>query len=306
MRWPWVALHNYHDSYNTLPMGAGGTSGAGWNVATHNSLMLDVSVVLLPYMEQAALYDIISSPQTIGGVTYPAFGPAANWAAYTPWDTQVPGLLCPSDGEAHNKPAADNGRSNYHGSRGDTIRGNGQGPCRGVLGYQSKVAFRDITDGTSNTLAVAERLFAANASLARRIKVGVADLVTGIEDNPTLCKNTEGADGLYNVAVRTEFGRYWAFGFTYLHGITTVLPPNAPSCLHAPEAGGTWGDGIFSPTSNHPGGVNGVLCDGSVRFFSETINTGNIALPEAVRQTPQAIKSPYGVWGALGSRAGGE
>jgi hypothetical protein len=43
------------------------------------------------------------------------------------------------------------------------------------------------------------------------------------------------------------------------------------------------------------------LADGSVRFISETIDTNNLALTH-----PGSGPSPYGVWGALGSKAGGE
>jgi hypothetical protein len=43
------------------------------------------------------------------------------------------------------------------------------------------------------------------------------------------------------------------------------------------------------------------LADGSVRFIDETIDTGNLSLKH-----PGSGPSPYGVWGALGSRAGGE
>lgn len=47
--------------------------------------------------------------------------------------------------------------------------------------------------------------------------------------------------------------------------------------------------------------MNVVLADGSVRFISENINTGNLAAP-SVNSGP----SPYGVWGALGTKSGGE
>jgi hypothetical protein len=43
------------------------------------------------------------------------------------------------------------------------------------------------------------------------------------------------------------------------------------------------------------------MADGSVRFINESIDTGNLAAPE-VTQGP----SPYGVWGAMGSKDGGE
>jgi prepilin-type processing-associated H-X9-DG protein len=88
-------------------------------------------------------------------------------------------------------------------------------------------------------------------------------------------------------------------------GFTTILPPNAPSCANAH---GEWQEGIFSPDSYHPGGVNVGMADGSVRFIAETVNTGNLAAPVPGSSTtvPFGAPSPYGVWGALGSKQGGE
>ncbi len=59
---------------------------------------------------------------------------------------------------------------------------------------------------------------------------------------------------------------------------------------------------ICSAQSYHPGGVNVVMADGSIHFISETIDTGDLTAPQPISGQP----SPYGVWGALGSRDGGE
>jgi prepilin-type processing-associated H-X9-DG protein len=61
-------------------------------------------------------------------------------------------------------------------------------------------------------------------------------------------------------------------------------------------------DSAFS--SRHPGGVNALFGDGSVTFLTETIDAGDqAAVP--LPSNGGGI-SPYGVWGAMGSRAGGE
>jgi prepilin-type processing-associated H-X9-DG protein len=93
-------------------------------------------------------------------------------------------------------------------------------------------------------------------------------------------------------------GVQWFDGYPAFTGVTTVLPPNSPSC-----AVDNWGDswGVFSATSYHTGGVNIGLADGTVRFITSAVNTGNLAAAE-VTSGP----SPYGVWGAMGTRASGE
>ena len=83
----------------------------------------------------------------------------------------------------------------------------------------------------------------------------------------------------------------------------SVIPPNGPSC------GCDWGDSlILAATSYHSGGVNGLRADGSVAFYSDTIDCGNNfgdSSTQYIVAEPTG-KSPYGVWGGLGSISGGE
>jgi hypothetical protein len=59
--------------------------------------------------------------------------------------------------------------------------------------------------------------------------------------------------------------------------------------------------GVYSETSLHVGGVRVLMADGAVRFISGNINAGTSSTAEVTSGV-----SPYGVWGALGTKAGGK
>ncbi len=291
-----LALHNYHDTFGCFTFRQGGTTQGS---SDYNWGRRSGFVGLLPFMEQAPLYQKISGALTENGTTYHAWGPAPWDGNYTPWKAQVPTLLCPSDPRG-TKGSSDTGRTNYRFCMGDTINDNtGSSNNRGLFAYISVSRFRDVTDGTSNTLAMSERGIGSGAG--QKILSGVATGIASVDTNPTLCLNTRGSNGEYKsgVSTRDGSGTRWCDGVPLYTGFTTVLAPNAPSCMYDTNWDGNWG--IFSPTSYHPGGVNGVMADGAVRFFSETINAGN----PAASQVTSGV-SPYGVWGALGTKAGGE
>jgi hypothetical protein len=84
--------------------------------------------------------------------------------------------------------------------------------------------------------------------------------------------------------------------------ITTILPPNSPSCTT--DASNPGAPGIFTPSSQHPGGVVVSFCDASVRLISDQIDCGNKAAPNNALKLSD--NSPYGIWGALGTRRGRE
>ena len=69
--------------------------------------------------------------------------------------------------------------------------------------------------------------------------------------------------------------------------VSTVMPPNAPSCA---ELAQDWNAVMWAATSYHPGGVNAVFLDGSVRFISDTIDTGNLGSAPSI-QRPLALRS---------------
>ncbi|WP_339677123.1 DUF1559 domain-containing protein [uncultured Gimesia sp.] len=95
----------------------------------------------------------------------------------------------------------------------------------------------------------------------------------------------------------SDFTQRFTIGYPFYSGITTVLPPNSPSC----SSGGHQGWGIYSASSMHTGGCHVLMGDGAVRFVSENIDTGNLSAAQVT-----SGNSPYGIWGALGSMMGGE
>ncbi|NQT40075.1 MAG: DUF1559 domain-containing protein, partial [Planctomycetes bacterium] len=301
-----LAVHNYHDSFKAFPPKKCGTSSGGCDNC--NGQYGSVWMRLLPYYEQQALYDQWSSAQTLGGTTYPAFGPCP-WGtgdAYPIYQQQVSALLCPSDPEGANKGATAYGRNNYVVSVGDSIRYDGSvghnqsANPRGVFGnYGTQINFASVRDGLSNTLMMSERVICVDTQM---VKGGLKHSVGGLETTPSICfDQVDPTDRKRYTAgsVTSWTGTRWAHGSASHVGFNTVLPPNGPSC-----AGGTNDNsshGVYPPTSYHPGGVVAAMADASVRFVSETIESGDPTLPEKAGGA-----SNYGAWGALGTKNGGE
>lgn len=290
-----LAMHNYHDTYNSLPYGQrsdwGNISGRRYSGF----------VGMLPFMEQQPLYNQIAGD---------GFMPVPWDGGYLPWKAEIPTFLCPSDRDLEPRGGWDTERTNYMFSRGDTTwdhndwAGNGGRGLRGMFtGASRQFDFADVTDGLSNTLAMSERTLGQNG-------LNVLDGGTAIRlgsgfrnNNPAECLAQVGPARRYLGEVRHWTGLRWMDGAPAFTGCTTVLGPNTASCTQNDWDGE---DGIYEPMSRHPGGVHGLMGDGAVRFITETIDTGNRSLPPPDAPGQPNAMSPYGVWGALGSKGGGE
>lgn len=299
-----LALHNYADTAKKFPTLSGGTIGTPSAFNDGNNGQLCGLVALLPFLEQGPLWDQISGTTTFGTTSFPPFGPAAWRTDYPPFRAQTPGLLCPSDGGSGSRnPSNEQGYNNYMFSVGDHINNCAYDkPTRGPFAHQYYGSFSEISDGTSNTVGMAERsMYRATGA----IRGDIADGMGPIDQTPTICQATEGTNGRYKSGINLNgekvVGKRWADGRPAWNGINTVLPPNSPSCLSPSNQSWQWG--LFSASSYHPGGANCVMMDGSVQFISDTINTGNLAAPQPGNR---GGPSPYGVWGSLGSMAGGD
>jgi len=316
-----LAIHTHESANRVLPYGRGGHLASniysGTAVHTNSSPLPGVNgypgagvcsgfIAILPYMEEQAIYDRIV-PVKLSNANN---GSAA-------WGTQLQNILCPSDSPPDKSiivSGAALGQTNYvwsHGDKYDNLNVDEKvAPTtigmRGLFGLNSAVKMSEITDGLSNTLALSECTrpsgsgsgAAANGSDANYSVYG---------NNPSSCLS-DYQNGTWRQTAQINHrnrsvGTRWNQGLPSITGFNTVLPPNKGVCnqFAAPDMG------ILPPRSRHAGGVMATFADGAVKFIAENIDYGDLTKTLSTANTsPPWPQSPYGVWGALGSRSGGE
>lgn len=308
-----LALHNHHDTYREFPAGGDGFSGKYDNPDGGSGARVGTIVYLLPYLEQRALYEAIASvtPLSLG----------APWNVDEVYDSDLSSLKCPSnDGNVRHTDPTFGGRTaplnSYVFSLGDGLWTQGHLPgadqhrqtiSRGMF-YRERKSFRDCTDGTSNTVAVSECLsptlrdgtdVRSNVARYDGIWDGTAhgrpfNCTNGLPMAPGSVRNF--ADAHKSPTWR---GVLFTSGWSAVNGFTTMTPPNTPMCHYGGNPNNDWA--VLPPASNHPGGVMAGMLDGSVKFIPETIDCGDTNAAAV-----GSGRSPFGVWGAMGSPQGGE
>ena len=316
------------------PTTIGGTHGG------NNRFNRSAFVPILPFVEQQALWEQISNPfqviePAMPVMQYSEFGPnpemnLTHHAAgrYDPWMTNVVTLRCPSD-PGQGLPGQ--GRTNYGFCLGDALGQQNHGGVnetgqpnatqypratksnRGMFRSRVAMQFRDVLDGLANTVMAGEM----NTDLGDRHKTtqAVNDQNFGatIINTPSLCDSSEVDptrptfwDPTANFAggVEVQRGLKWACGFPVFTAITTISPPNTAICS---TGGSTWQPGLYPPSSRHQGGAHVLMGDGAVKFITDSIESGdqtrgNIWYNGTGLRAP-GEPSPYGLWGALGTRA---
>ncbi len=247
-----LAIHNYHDTYGSYPYGVNAAWGQSWT--TH----------VLGHIEQTHLAEIV--PWTDSGWWG---GTDANSLAFIQLArAQIPTFRCPS--QPGPKTGDVNGLSgrfitNYLGNAGgnaryDNIRSSGMDRSNGIFlacrfnvsNTRDPLAMRDVTDGTSTTLLLGESVHLLDASKG----CSICDRFSFYH------MNFDSGNG-------GDFSE--VLGSTYYRINTDAVSNHERECA-------------FS--SMHPGGCNGVLADGSTRFFAEAIDIN--------------------IWRGLGSRDRGE
>lgn len=316
-----LALQNYHAAYGSFPSAKHGTGTAvqfdwsksgSYNAGRSNMGRLSGLVPILPFLEQQPVWEQISNPLSVGSRTWPEMGPETwqNIASYPPWGVEIGTYRCPSEPA---KPEFwEPSHTNYTFCIGDGYRNNQRVNInmsnRGAFIALAFTQFRDIQDGTSHTIGMCET---ANGTIQGEV-VGHAATQqdNAIGKDPSICASLVDPERpLYYRADVIDFlhtrGRWWCDGGTAYGLSTTILPPNSPSCTNA----GDDSEGILSASSRHDGGCHVLMMDAAVKFVTESIDAGNISTPTVASDagySPVGIESPYGIWGAAGTRNGGE
>ncbi len=326
-----LAVHNFHDVFKKWPKANfqpqfcreeffnPETGGYG------NRELYGILPVLIPYVASTPYYDIlITQLGKEGDASLPwekSQDSIATLQMAMPFAPDVFPFLCPSDGFAQNRTDADFGRTNYHGCRGDIWVDWKSKSTRGVFisGPNDPIGLSGIVDGTSNTLMFAECVIGNNhGGRDAPVRGGIAyGMPYGADAVPMRCLERAGQKGKLtgeqNHDVLTDSrgaGLCWMSGRQVNDQFFTILPPNAPSCSSETD----WQDwALNSASSYHVGGCNVGIADGSVTFVSNDVGCGNLDqsaldIISPYHKTAESYtkgKSPWGVWGALGSRAEG-
>jgi prepilin-type N-terminal cleavage/methylation domain-containing protein/prepilin-type processing-associated H-X9-DG protein len=287
-----LALHNYLSQTGSFPMG----SGSGMYSLPNTYLAKEcwsIHSAILPQLEQTTLFNAINFNWTCDSTGYPTA-----YANQTVFTSQVKAFLCPSDPNAWSI-GNDNtsGNNCYFGSIGtttDTLGSNAPTytvptlsnvPTTGLFAYQQCKTISAIVDGTSNTIAFAESTVGTPTAVARQKLIGLVNVplsTTAILQNaltnvPAVqaaiqqCSQFWVAGGY---TANDQRGDTWCQGAMCATLFNTVVPPNGQNDSWA--YCDAYASGAVSNISNsdsyHPGGVNVLIADGSVRFIKNSVN----------------------------------
>lgn len=252
-----LALHNYAETHSVFPNQAG-DSLYGYSALAQ----------ILPFIDQGNLHNQFdfSQPLQVGLPWQPTVNPVASDIVNKPLSV----LLCPS--ESGDPIHVDDSGNQWAGSNYLVNGGSGrdQDYCSrlndGLFWRGSKTKFRDLTDGASNTVFMGETLF-GNRQPDTATLQDPQRQIKRVSGGPPCVPTADALVGL--PASRFEGSRAgaWSLSTGYHSLVHGYLSPNSEIPDHAHH-----GEILSGIRSLHVGGAQLSLCDGSVRFVSESIN----------------------------------
>jgi prepilin-type N-terminal cleavage/methylation domain-containing protein/prepilin-type processing-associated H-X9-DG protein len=293
-----LAVHNYVSSQTLVPqVSVDFVENSAGTALTQPHQNYSHNVRLLPYLEQSSAYNAFN---LLWGARY-----QDNWPV--PYDVvqasvitmKLSAFLCPSD----NNPGSSStenlggvnvlvGSSNYPANVGLNRRINGwvpNGPSYVSSSWDNDVGNRTVslttfTDGTSNTAIFSEWVKGPAISPSPKVSLGIVycsgvstgSFPTDLQYNQAcaaMVPSTAGPGQTCSGAGQQEWnwkGEWWAYGGTMIYSHTVT--PNRYACQYTDQREDNQGKTtLVNASSNHPGGVNVLFMDGSVRFVKSTV-----------------------------------
>ncbi|MDD3586509.1 MAG: DUF1559 domain-containing protein [Thermoguttaceae bacterium] len=287
-----IALHNYHDAHSSLPKGASATALGYATTLGRTTYCFNWRLAILPFAENSAMWDNVDWTKSL---SYAASAmPSTTAKNYTVFALKsIPMFDCPSDEQAPwESPVADTQTTNCPGQLPDYVGIAGASPDpagrtdvsallvygyvanSGMLCQNEYRTFADDLDGTSNSLVISEQSanfrettdkYARSNYCGGWIGVG-ANAIAGIDT--TMSGNLLTLPYILSNSTSVSAASFYATGLTTVrypinsNKNSTTLPSGAQKCYQT--------NTIL--ISNHSGGVNGMLMDGTVRFLSDTMD----------------------------------
>jgi prepilin-type N-terminal cleavage/methylation domain-containing protein/prepilin-type processing-associated H-X9-DG protein len=286
-----LALHNYHSTYDSFPMGSSQNIQKVNPIVYNSAHGLSAHAQMIGFMGETALYNSINFCFGLASAQIPA-GPVQTTVARA----RVQYFLCPSDPDA--------GRinlNNYNDSFGTSTTPSTvqtTAGSNGLFTFWRSYGIRDCTDGTANTVAFSEALVSDGSTNYTRASGIIQISIPGTAEVFDAASNWAAVQAglqVCNTAFNTRSGtlnnirgNFWIHGGQAETLFNTVTTPNSQQNPwgFCSDTGAQTDAEFCTANSYHPGGVNCLMGDGSVKFVKDSINQMT--------------------WMALGTRSNGE
>jgi prepilin-type N-terminal cleavage/methylation domain-containing protein/prepilin-type processing-associated H-X9-DG protein len=274
-----ISIHNYESSFKVYPFGKGASYGASLP-GTPVYARWSAQSQLLIYLEQGVLFNSINfnlPPETPGMAGAVPFMPPyqnPDRGNATASRTQLATFLCPSD-----IPTFPDwpGGLNYLGNQDSWACDISESQKsqldptevpRGIFYFLSSIKPADVVDGLSNTAFFSEKR-RGNALPNPATDMSVMPVANNLAETYQVCT----ALPLSALPLTSRQGMSWVMGEMCCSTYNHVTTPNRRTCASLGFPGTMANMAMQVPASSlHPGGVNTLMGDGSVRFTKDAIN----------------------------------
>jgi prepilin-type processing-associated H-X9-DG protein len=222
---------------------------------------------LLPYCEETSVQNLVDFKT-----------PLSNPANVAASQVLIAMFICPSDGASGKVISMVDAGGNYVANNGSGTVGFGLIASGDGVFTQANTGFHSLIDGSTKTAAFSESILGTGApSTPPNPMYDVLELAGGSDTTPSAC---DAGSGTWS----GKRGGRWLdghYGNTLYNHFYTPNPAGKWDC-----GNGSHNKALSTARSHHPGGVNLLLCDGSVQFVNNSVDLAT--------------------WRALSTRSGGE